>query len=171
MPHSPAEALRLRPIEHSDIEGVLRLNRDHVDLLSPLDVQRLERLLGWTDQGSVIEWLGEPAGFVLTFAPGSSYDSPNYRWFTEHYQDRFYYLDRIVIDPAHRRLGLASLVYDTVELTAERHGRLALEVNLEPPNAPSLAFHLRRGFTEVGRIGEPGHVCTLMAKELGQPLT
>jgi hypothetical protein len=29
-----------------------------------------------------------------------------------------------------------------------------------------LAFHQRRGYVEVGRRGDPGHVVGLMAKEL-----
>ena len=44
--------------------------------------------------------------------------------------------------------------------------RMTLEVNVDPPNLGSLAFHERRGYVEVGRLGEPGHVVGLMAKEL-----
>ena len=41
---------------------------------------------------------------------------------------------------------------------------MTLEVNVDPPNHGSLAFHQRRGYVEVGRLGEPGHVVGLMAK-------
>jgi predicted GNAT superfamily acetyltransferase len=57
-------------------------------------------------------------------------------------------------------------VYDEVEAVAKRHRRLALEVNLVPRNDASLAFHERRGFAEVGRLGDANHLVSLMEKEL-----
>jgi predicted GNAT superfamily acetyltransferase len=33
--------------------------------------------------------------------------------------------------------------------------RLTLEVNVDPPNEQSLAFHARRGFTQVGQQDTP----------------
>jgi uncharacterized protein len=53
-----------------------------------------------------------------------------------------------------------------MEDAARPFGRMTLEVNVDPPNLGSLAFHERRGYVEVGRLGEPGHVVGLMAKEL-----
>ena len=82
------------------------------------------------------------------------------------FDDAFYYLDRIVIAEEMRRRGLAGFVYDAMEDAARGFGRMTLEVNVDPPNLGSLAFHERRGYVEVGRLGEPGHVVGLMAKEL-----
>ncbi len=65
-----------------------------------------------------------------------------------------------------RRRGLAGFVYDAMEDVARPFGRMTLEVNVDPPNLGSLAFHERRGYVEVGRLGDPGHVVGLMAKEL-----
>jgi predicted GNAT superfamily acetyltransferase len=114
---------------------------------------------------------GRDVGFVLTFASGSAYDSANYRWFTERAAssgwDAFYYLDRVVVDPSVRRAGIGTRVYDEIE---ERARRLApvmcLEVNLDPPNQPSLEFHRRRGYVEVGQDASTGHLVSLMVKEL-----
>jgi hypothetical protein len=157
----------LRAIRDDDIDDVLRLNHDHVELLSPLDARRLDDLRGWASRADVIVCDGQTAGFVLVFGHGSDYDSDNYRWFHERF-DTFDYLDRIVIDDRFRRRGLASAVYDEVEAAASRSGRLTLEVNVDPPNEPSLAFHARRGFRELGRRGEPGHQVSLMVRELGR---
>ena len=63
-------------------------------------------------------------------------------------------------------MGLGSAVYDVVEDDALRAGQLTLEVNAEPPNPASLAFHARRGYREVGRLGGPGKTVSLMAKRL-----
>lgn len=160
-------APRLRPITPADHAAVLALNHAHAHLLAPMTETRLRQLLGWTDRADVIDVGGTVAGFVLTFAPGTDYDSPNYREFTARYVDRFYYLDRIAIDPAFRRRGLASMVYDEVEAVAAGYGRLVLEVNLRPPNHQSLAFHRGRGFNRVGELGDSAKAVALLTKEMG----
>lgn len=159
----------LRPIGPDDRAAVLALNHDHVELLSPMDEQRLALLQGWADRADVIEVDGQVVGFVLTFAPGTGYDSQNYRWHAERFGEAFYYLDRVVVSPPHRGRGVAHAVYDELEHLARRYGRMVLEVNADPPNEPSLRFHQRRGYTEVGRLGAPGHVVSLMSRELGPP--
>jgi uncharacterized protein len=39
-------------------------------------------------------------------------------------------------------------------------------VNLVPRNDASLAFHARRGYEEVGRLGDDAHLVSLMEKPL-----
>jgi len=165
------EAHVLRPITPADHERVLAWNHDHVELLSPLDEDRLRTLLGWADLGSVIHDGGRDVGFVLTFASGTAYDSENYRWFAEHSaasgRDAFYYLDRVVVDSSVRRSGIGSRVYDEIEARARTLAPvMCLEVNLDPPNEPSLAFHRGRGYVEVGQDSATGHLVSLMVKEL-----
>jgi uncharacterized protein len=48
----------------------------------------------------------------------------------------------------------------------KRYGRMTLEVNLVPRNEASLAFHERRGYAEVGRLGDQEHLVSLMEKPL-----
>jgi uncharacterized protein len=156
----------LRPVSDGDVADVLALNERNVALLAPLDEPRLRELQGWADRFDVVEDDGEFAGFVLTFRAGTPYDSENYAWFTERHGDRFYYLDRIVLHEGHRRRGLGGFVYDEVEHLARPFGRLALEVNVVPPNHGSLAFHAGRGFSEVGRLGDDAHTVALMEKDL-----
>jgi predicted GNAT superfamily acetyltransferase len=156
----------LRPITPADHPQVLAWNHEHVELLSQMDEDRLRVLLGWTDLGSVIVDDGRDVGFVLTFPSGTAYDSENYRWFSARY-DAFYYLDRVVVDPSVRRTGIGSRLYDEIEQRARALAPvMCLEVNLEPPNEPSLEFHRRRGFVEVGQDAATGHVVSLMAKPL-----
>jgi predicted GNAT superfamily acetyltransferase len=155
----------LRPVEDRDVPDVLALNHRNVEALAPMDEPRLHELQGLADRFDVLELDGAFAGFVIAFAPGTSYDSENYRWFAERYAD-FYYLDRIVLHEDVRRRGLGGFVYDELERTAKEHGRLTLEVNLVPRNEPSLAFHERRGYVEVGRLGDATHLVSLMEKTL-----
>jgi predicted GNAT superfamily acetyltransferase len=145
---------------------VLALNAENVEALAPMDRARLGELAALADRFLVVEAEGDFAGFVVTFGPGTAYDSPNYRWFTARHGPRFYYLDRIVLTPGVRRRGLGTFVYDEVERVAEGYGRLTLEVNLLPRNEVSLAFHERRAYVEVGRLGDADHLVSLMEKTL-----
>jgi predicted GNAT superfamily acetyltransferase len=157
---------RLRPVTGSDLDEVLALNEAEVVMLAPMDEPRLRRLRELADRFDVVEVDGQFAGFVITFGPGTDYDSENYRWFQQRHGDQFYYLDRFVLAPEHRRRGLGGWVYDEVEQAATSYGRMALEVNLTPRNDPSLAFHEARGYAEVGRLGDETHLVSLMEKRL-----
>lgn len=156
----------LRDIADHDVPLVLDLNERNVELLAPLDAARLDQLSTWAHRAQVIEVAGEPAGFVITIPAGTDYDSPNYRWFSALYGSSFHYLDRIVFEDRFRRRGLGSAVYDMIEADASTAGCLALEVNAEPPNPASLAFHAARGFAEVGRLGGAGKAVAMLAKDL-----
>jgi uncharacterized protein len=156
---------KLRPITESDFDDVLGLNERNVELLAPLDADGLRKLIEVAHRADVVDDDGLFSGFVVTIASGAAYDSDKYTWFSQRY-DRFLYLDRIVLHEDTRRRGLGTFVYDTVEGEAAAFGRLLLEVNIEPPNEPSLTFHRRRGFVDVGRTGEIGHITTMMEKPL-----
>lgn len=165
VPDLPRPTVRLRPLRAADHPAVLALNEAHVELLAPMDQARLEVLLDLADRFHVIDVDGGFGGFVITVAPGTSYDSENYRWFSERYAS-FYYLDRIVLDPSVRRRGVGRAAYDELEAVAAPYGRMTLEVNLVPPNPVSLAFHAARAYVEVGRLGGPAHLVSLQVKEL-----
>jgi predicted GNAT superfamily acetyltransferase len=155
----------LRPLRDTDVADVLTLNERNVVKLAPMDEVRLHELREVADRFDVLDVDGAFAGFVVTFAPGTAYDSENYRWFTGRHE-RFYYLDRIVLHDDFRRRGLGSFVYDEMERVAAPYTRLCLEVNLLPRNDASLAFHDRRGYREVGRLGDDEHLVSLMEKSL-----
>lgn len=158
--------VRLRPIDTDDHDFVLDLNQRNVDLLAPLDEARLSELRGWAARASVIEKDGQPAGFVLTFAPGTAYDSENYLWFGRRFPDGFYYLDRIVLDDRFRRGGVGRAAYDELEREAAPYGRIVLEVNVQPPNEPSLRFHRARGYVDLAELGDERKRVVLMEKRL-----
>jgi len=154
----------LRPITAADHADVLALNEQNVELLAPLDGERLVQLQSWADTAAVIDVDGAFAGFVLTFVAGSPYDGENFGWFSDRFGD-FCYLDRIVIHEDFRRRGLGSQVYDELESSCGRP-LFALEVNLDPPNEGSLAFHRARDFAEVGQRVSFGHLVSLFLKTL-----
>ncbi len=154
----------LRPMTAADHHAVLDLNERHVELLSPLDEARLAALVAVAENASVIDVDGAFAGFVITFAAGSGYDGENFVWFSERYDD-FCYLDRVVIHEDFRRRGLGSAVYDELESSCGRP-LFALEVNLDPPNVASLAFHRARGYAEVDQRLSGGHLVSMLTLSL-----
>ena len=158
MPH-------LRPLRESDVADVLALNERNVVMLAPMDERRLHDLREIADRFDVLDVDGCFAGFVVTFASDTPYDSENYAWFSERF-DTFCYLDRVAVHEDFRRRGLGTFLYDEVEDGAKRHGRLLLEVNLVPRNDPSLAFHEARGYVEVGQRGDPDHRVSMKEKRL-----
>ena len=140
----------LRPATPSDDERILAWNEADVHFLAPMDQARLAYLRTHAHAVEVIDLDDRPAGFVITFLEGAEYDSPNFAWFSER-EPIFHYVDRIVIDPIHRGTGLATQVY--AALAARFPTRpIVAEVNVEPPNPASLAFHAAAGFREVGRV-------------------
>lgn len=158
--------MHLRPVTDADVDAVLALNAASVQALSPLDAAGLDRLRAQALRSDVVEVEGQVAAFVLVLRAGADYESDNYRWFTQRYRD-FCYLDRIVVGETWRRRGIGHLVYQEMESVAAPSGRLTCEVNAEPPNHASLAFHAGLGYVEVGRLEhDNGLVTAMLSKEL-----
>ena len=136
--------------------------------LAAMDGARLAYLKQRAAAVEVIGADGQRGGFVITFAAGSDYDSPNYRWFSR-LEPTFHYIDRIVVDPAVRGRGLARTVYAAL---AERypHEPLVAEVNYAPPNPASLSMHTAAGFVEVGRVGNRSNGVVMLRRPPQQAL-
>jgi predicted GNAT superfamily acetyltransferase len=161
--------MKLREITRADWPQLLALNHASVRELSELDEQRLESLLSWSHRSVGVESEGALVAFALAIAPGTPYDSGNYRWFGARFE-RFLYLDRIVVSDAMRRRGIGGQLYDAMEATAATFERMVCEVNVLPPNDASLAFHASRGYVEVGRLEHAdGKLVALLTNELAAP--
>jgi predicted GNAT superfamily acetyltransferase len=158
--------MELRDLMRADWPQMLALNLASVRELSPLDEQRVEWIMSLTHRGLVVEDEGEMAAFALAIAPGTPYDSQNYRWFARRF-GRFLYLDRIVVAAQFRRRGIATRLYDAMEAAADSFDRMVCDVNILPPNQASLAFHTARGYREVGRLRHgPEKTVALLSNEL-----
>ncbi len=158
--------MQIRPLVESDYHAVLGLNEESVKALSPLAAANLEVHRRDAAHAVVCEVDSQVVGFALAYAPESTYESLNYRWHHERFAD-FLYLDRIAISSAWRRRGIATAMYDELETYAAAHGRMVCEVNSEPPNPESLAFHAHRGYRPIGRLRQPdGHETVMMEKPL-----
>ena len=131
---------------------MLDLNQRSTPHVGEVDAARLRTIVEEATLALVARDGRQLAGFVLVLGPGAAYDSPNYRWFAQRYDD-FRYVDRIAVEPDRHRDGLGSRLYRAVFDHARDSGSpvVTCEVNLEPPNPVSQQFHASLGFREVGR--------------------
>ena len=145
---SGISALPIEPVQAADQPAVLALNNDHAAELSWLEPPKLSRLLG---EAFYAKRIGVLEAFIMTFDQDAGYDSPNFVWFRERYA-RFVYVDRVVVAPSARGRGHARRLYEDLFAEAARagHSVVTCEVNAEPPNPGSDAFHAALGFREVG---------------------
>lgn len=148
-----AAPVLVRPAEPADHDWILALNRVHEQALSVLDAQGLKDLLS----AALLTQAAQPqAGFVVCFDQDAAYDSPNFLWFRDRYP-RFLYVDRIAVDASRGLAGVGTALYAQVFAEALLLGYpvVCAEVNTDPPNPGSLAFHARRGFATVGEAHLP----------------
>lgn len=137
--------------ENVDRDAVLALNAAHETETSRLDLAALERLIEQSFRVATCDFGGRD-GVLIALDQNAKYASVNFGWFRQRYQ-RFVYIDRVIVAPSARGRGLARLFYRELfaAASAAGHGVVCCEVNVDPPNPASDAFHAALGFVEVGR--------------------
>ena len=140
--------LPISPVSSADEPAILALNNEHAAELSWLEPERLTCLLGCSFYARRI---GAIEAFIMAFDQDADYDSPNFVWFRRRYP-RFVYVDRVVVAKSARGRGHARRLYEALFEQARQAGHTVVtcEVNAEPANPASDAFHANLGFTEVG---------------------
>ncbi|ATC33929.1 GNAT family N-acetyltransferase [Caulobacter vibrioides] len=140
--------LALADLDAPEGAALLALNNAHAVELSWLEPERLAHLVA---QAFLARRVGVADALLLTFDQDADYDSPNFLWFRERYP-AFVYVDRVVVADSARGRGLARALYDDLFAAAKAagHDRIVCEVNSDPPNPASDAFHAALGFVPVG---------------------
>jgi predicted GNAT superfamily acetyltransferase len=151
-----------------DADRILGLNNEHAVETSSLDLATATYLLAMCFYAKGIG-LGA-RGFLLALDQDAAYDNFNFQWFRGRFE-RFVYIDRIIIAKNARGQGLARLMYEDLfaEAKAAGHVRVVCEVNIEPPNEGSLAFHRSMGFVALADVAVKGGSKRVryLVKELG----
>lgn len=143
---------RLRAVDAADVPTLAALNDAAVPAVNALGTDGLAAHVRECDLALVAAGDDDGTlGFLLALAPGSGYASENYLWFSEHVPGSLY-VDRVVVSPDAHGQGVGRLLYEAVDARARELGlgQVTCEVNLDPPNPGSLAFHTRLGFEQVG---------------------
>jgi len=154
-----------RVLTSGDREAMWEINQANVPAVGEESPETLVEILDMAEIALGVVDSGVLVGFCLVLPPETTYDSPNYRFFCDRFDD-FAYLDRVAFRLSHQGRGLGAALYREVERRMVRP-RLTLEVNVVPPNEGSMRFHLREGFVELEQVEtRPGKVVSLMSKEI-----
>ncbi len=149
-------------------DDILKLNEELVELLSPMDFDRMKWLEEMSDIFMVAVYKGEFAGFLIALCDGKPYDSVNYRWFSDNYKN-FLYVDRIVIKKDMQSKGIGTNFYKELYKVAKEKdfNYITAEINSKPPNEQSLSFHKKAGFNEVSEQEiKKGKFVSMQVKDL-----
>lgn len=140
--------MKILRISPDDFETVLMLNEScvpHVNLISQDELQWFADNAASLNVAKIDDRL---AGFLVGLRPGTSYESPNYRWFCENYDD-FAYVDRVAVSEWARRRGVGESLYADFAKTQADADVMTCEVNIRPANEGSMRYHERMGFRQV----------------------
>lgn len=131
-----------------DNEPVRALNNAFAAETSFLDTIDWARLVG---QARVAVCVAPADAFVLVLDQDADYTSPNFLWWKER-RERFLYVDRVVVAATAQGRGLGRQLYTHAMDEARRLGfdRVVCEINIDPPNPGSVAFHKALGFVRAG---------------------
>jgi predicted GNAT superfamily acetyltransferase len=149
---------------NTSLEPLRALNNEYAQELSFADAPRFAHLVA---QAFFARHIGTSA-FIIAFDETADYDSPNYLWFRARFA-RFVYVDRVVTAAAARGQGCAATLYNALfeAARAAGHERITCEVNADPPNPASDAFHAKMGFAPIGSATLPnGKTVGYFAKSL-----
>ena len=158
----------IRDVDAQDLDAVLTLNQSEVPHVGSVDLQQMQWFAAYATYFRVAVSGDQLGGFLVGLRPGTSYGSPNYRWFCDRYPD-FAYVDRVAVAAIARRSGLASRLYDDfAEAMPASVEVMTCEVNIRPPNELSMNFHRRLGFRQVGSQFTEGGTkeVAMLAREL-----
>ena len=154
------------PIDETSIARALDLNNRHAVELSH---QTLDQFRALIDLACYARWNVDHSGFLIALDERAAYPNPNFDWFRARCS-RFVYIDRVVVEPARRGQGIAQQLYEDLFVAARASGRrrIVCEVNSDPPNPASDAFHARLGFIIVGtaHLADRGKTVRYFCKDL-----
>jgi predicted GNAT superfamily acetyltransferase len=138
----------IEPVSPEFEPAILALNNEHAEELSWLEPAELSHLIA---QSFYAPRIGALEAFLIAFDQDADYDSPNFLWFKARYP-RFVYVDRVLVTVEARGKGHARGLYSDLFERAKLAGHdvIVCEINADPPNPISEAFHAALGFSYVG---------------------
>jgi len=159
----------VRDAARGDEDFILALNAASTPAVGDMSAQDYREIVTQAHRVLIAEAGGVPAGFMILIRPGSAYPSDNYGWFEEQF-DNHLYIDRIAVSKAAWGAGVGRALYEKAMQVAAALGekRLTAEVNEEPPNPESMAFHAKLGFRHLVSRTSPrlGKVVAMLERPL-----
>ncbi len=153
----------LRPLLLRDFDRVLAINHDSQPHVARLDSGELARLQTLSAAHCVLEEEAHGiVGYALVFAHHDDYDGEEFLHLRHRLSRPFLYIDQVALAEPARRRGHGRALYAELARQALQRGlhSLCCEVNTQPANPASLAFHQRLGFVRLGSL------CTADGREV-----
>ena len=142
---------KIKTVDKSDFDFLLSLNQKNLPEVSSTDLVGMSYFLKNSSYFKIILHNNHPVGFCIGLMPGKDYSSENYIWINKKCNS-FIYVDRIVIDEKYRNRGIGSYFYTHLaETYCGQVESITCEVNILPYNKPSINFHKKYGFKEIGQ--------------------
>lgn len=156
----------LRDTTAGDFDAIFVINAEALPGVAELTLDNFEHLIRACAVFRLLEVAEGVAGYLCAMDRSAAYDGEEFQWFRKHLREPFLYIDQVAIALPYRGKGLGRTLYDDLECHAYRNGidTLVCEVNHEPANVASQAFHRQRGFSELGRMNTRGVIVSLLAK-------
>jgi len=140
-----------QPPSEKEVQEMHYINQENTPEVGDVsEIEDFNALVDWSEHIFVYKSEEIIKAFVLCMREGNSYHSENYKHVSKLFQ-RFLYIDRIAVQENFRRKGIAEKIYSKVISTGKDINLdILCEVNTRPSNEPSLVFHEKMGFEEVG---------------------
>jgi predicted GNAT superfamily acetyltransferase len=147
-----------QPLSEELIEHIYYLNEENTPEVGSLpSLKSLEELIKMSSNALYFTKNGEVIGFIICFRENSVYNSENYKFFNNK-NNKFIYIDRVVVKDGYRRMGYGTMFYKFLDKVASEHLLpICCEVNSIPKNDVSINFHINHGFKEVGERDFKNH--------------
>lgn len=102
-------------------------------------------------------------GFLLGINAGKSVENFSYQWFQMRF-DSFLYIDRLTVDLARRRCGVATALYAEASQWCREQGveKIVCQVYDRPPNAAGHAFLKAMQFVDLESVMLPSREIVTM---------
>ena len=144
-------SITIRDVQEHELDAILAMNNAAGSGILPVNKSQIQFFWKHADYFRVAESNDCLVGFLVALNRDLDYDSTNFQWFKQRYDD-FMYVDRIVIANSQRSAGIGRLFYADVMSFAEvRAPAIVAEVFMEESTHPALLFHGSFGFHEVGQ--------------------
>lgn len=139
--------MSIRRAEEKDLPRILELNNKESKWVGEKEIDFFQKYID-IPIFDVFEANDRIVGFLMAMDQNTDYDSMNFLWFKNKF-NKFYYIDRVIVDVSMRGKGIASLLYKEL-IDTKGVIPLVAEVSINPSNEGSVIFHNKIGFKEVG---------------------
>ena len=140
-----------KPLSEKEVQEMHSINQENIPEVGDVsEIEDFKALVDWSEHIFVYKSKEIIKAFVLCMREGNSYHSENYKYISKLFSE-FLYVDRIAVQENFRRKGIAEKIYSKVISTGKDNNLdILCEVNTRPLNEPSLVFHEKMAFEEVG---------------------